>query len=417
MADLSEKQQIQIRSHFNYIFQNVAYHSLSVFEMISVVVKYYESIIAYLPGNIYWFDKNARGVGCNINVLKMFNLKDISQFRNLTFEEMGKLGNWPESATTKFKQDTLNVIKLGKLVLSQEEPPIRDHNGNRIYYLTNRVPLFDADKNIIGMAGNSIDMTPLRLAEEQTKLAVWKAAEEKAKAETEGELRKAVTVWAGSIAHDLKVPLTSQSFLLHSLSYKLNEMNLAEEHHKTITEIFNKLKINIEEMNVFITSTLHSLKQVTTGEPMDNHLTRCDLEICLTAAVEKYPYTGNEKDLVHINITENFYFLGHEVFLFRIVFNLLKNSFEQIAKNKRGEIFITTEILNMHNIVRFKDTAGGASHIEISKFFKTFESNKTQGTGIGLPFCKLTMELMGGQLSYYSVEGDYIEFILSFPKV
>lgn len=66
----------------------------------------YESIIANMPGNVYWLDQNGNAIGCNNNVLKMFGFKSLDEFKGLTFEEMGEKGNWSKQATESFKRDT-----------------------------------------------------------------------------------------------------------------------------------------------------------------------------------------------------------------------------------------------------------------------------------------------------------------------
>ncbi|MBY0545624.1 MAG: HAMP domain-containing histidine kinase [Gammaproteobacteria bacterium] len=99
-----------------------------------------------------------------------------------------------------------------------------------------------------------------------------------------------------------------------------------------------------------------------------------------------------------------------------MLFNLLGNSFYQIEKNKRGEIFIQTEITPKWNILHIRDTAGSVSPDALAHLFDDFKTSRKNGTGVGLAFCKLTMESFGGHISAHSVEGDYIEFVLSFPK-
>lgn len=96
--------------------------------------------------------------------------------------------------------------------------------------------------------------------------------------------------------------------------------------------------------------------------------------------------------------------------------NLIKNSVEQIQERKSGKIFITTELLEDVHVLRFKDTAGGASPEVVARIFDGYQSEKEDGTGIGLAFCKMTLESFGGQINCRSVWGDYIEFVLTFPK-
>ena len=105
------------------------------------------------------------------------------------------------------------------------------------------------------------------------------------------------------------------------------------------------------------------------------------------------------------------------VLLYRTIFNLLKNALYQIKKHNKGKIYIVTELKEDVNILRFKDTAGGVTNDAISNLFDGFNTTKQEGTGIGLAFCKLTMQSFSGDINCQVVENGCIEFILSFPKV
>ncbi|MBA8667975.1 HAMP domain-containing histidine kinase [Holosporaceae bacterium 'Namur'] len=48
--------------------------------------------------------------------------------------------------------------------------------------------------------------------------------------------------------------------------------------------------------------------------------------------------------------------------------------------------------------------------------FDKFYSKSKSGTGIGLAFCKMIMQDMGGYIECKSRVGKYTEFILTFPK-
>ncbi len=88
---------------------------------------------------------------------------------------------------------------------------------------------------------------------------------------------------------------------------------------------------------------------------------------------------------------------------------------QQIEKNQGGKLFIQTERKGNMNYVRVKDTAGGASKAVAAHLFDGYKSTKNKGTGVGLAFCKLAMKSFSGDITCHSIEGDSIEFVLSFP--
>ncbi len=176
-----------------------------------------------------------------------------------------------------------------------------------------------------------------------------------------------------------------------------------------------KMRKIIHEMNSFINITLTSMQRLVSGALSYDDFTICHIESCINDALVTYPFKENERALVQLAINDNFYFLGHPVLFYRVIFNLVRNSLEQIEKCKKGKIFISRSHTEKFNFMHFKDTASGASPEIIEYLFDGYKTTKKNGTGVGLAFCKLTMQSFGGDITCHSVEGDYIEFVLFFP--
>ena len=69
------------------------------------------------------------------------------------------------------------------------------------------------------------------------------------------------------------------------------------------------------------------------------------------------------------------------------------------------------------NLLKIKDTAGGAEPEVVKNMFKQHFTTKADGNGVGLDFCRKTMRLFGGDITAESKHGDYMEFTLKFPKI
>ncbi|MFN7097227.1 MAG: ATP-binding protein [Gammaproteobacteria bacterium] len=383
-----------------------------------------ENIIAIMPGHVYWKSRDGKYLGCNEAQAKALNLSSRHDIINHKPYE-----NLSRKKAALLRKIDAQVMVDGKTITA-EEPGIRE-DGTIGVFLTKKTPLYDENKNIIGLIGVSFDITDKKIAEEN-RIAMEKkiAEEQRIKAEREEEIRRAISIFAGSIAHDLRNPLTSLLFLVNLftdewLAFSSNPKYFPDksdditilEQLRNIDDFPAKMKNVIHDMNEFITLTLKSMQRLVTGSLSQKDFSICEIEPCLHDILNKFPFHNGERELVQqINI-DNFQFLVHPVLFYRILFNLITNSLQQIKKNKKGQILISTDSNEKNHLLRIKDTAGGAAPEIVDQLFYGYKTTKKEGTGIGLAFCKLTMQSFGGDINCTSIEGDFIEFILSFPKL
>lgn len=292
-----------------------------------------------------------------------------------------------------------------------------------------KAPLYDG-KEVIGIVGISIDITAQKQAEERELAALAKVAD------AEEETKRAVMVLAGSIAHDLRTPLSClQSINLILKKYLPSLLEISRSGTETATpqnnltpegrgkwqkmlfDLPQEVEKYITMMHTYIDDNLKAIKRSIEPTLTEEDLIECKSYRGIDNALNSYPLKEEEKELIEWDRNYYFNFLGNPVLFMRIIFNLLSNALYQIHKHGKGKIFITSEEGEEHNIIRFKDTAGGASLEIIERIFEGYQSEKKEGTGVGLAFCKLTMKSFGGDIICHSVEGDYIEFVLTFPKM
>lgn len=83
----------------------------------------------------------------------------------------------------------------------------------------------------------------------------------------------------------------------------------------------------------------------------------------------------------------------------------------------KGSIEIWLESTLSENIVHFKDTGLGIRPEHLPKIFEVFFTSGTnKGTGVGLAFCKMALQILGGQITCQSEWQHFTEFSLHFPK-
>ena len=88
-----------------------------------------------------------------------------------------------------------------------------------------------------------------------------------------------------------------------------------------------------------------------------------------------------------------------------------------IKEVDRGKIYINLEYGKKFNYLIFKDTASGITTTALKTLFNQFNSTSKEGAGLGLAFCKMTMQSYGGDITCESKENCYTKFILSFLKM
>jgi signal transduction histidine kinase len=66
-------------------------------------------------------------------------------------------------------------------------------------------------------------------------------------------------------------------------------------------------------------------------------------------------------------------------------------------------------------LLEVKDTGIGISRDGLSKLFTPFYTTKPNGMGIGLTFCKHTIEAHGGTIEVNTIEGKGTTFTLNIP--
>ena len=116
--------------------------------------------------------------------------------------------------------------------------------------------------------------------------------------------------------------------------------------------------------------------------------------------------------------TEAVAHISADVLALREVFsNLLENA---VRHNEAGtEVVAEVKQLDRHLLVCIRDTGKGMPVEVISNIFEkgspNYRPQMTKGTGMGLYFCRLLVELHGGKIEAKSVEGTGTQFNILLP--
>jgi PAS domain S-box-containing protein len=365
-----------------------------------------ENVLNTIPGHVYWKDEKCNYLGCNDAQANSLGLNSRQEIIGKNDFEL----SWKEQAL-KIREADLRVINHGESITVEEPALLKD--GRLAIFLSKKVPLYNEQKNIVGVLGVSLDITELKKTQQEL-------------LETQHKL-EGMTLVSAVIAHELRTPLSAFGVAtegLKSVFPKLKQAYLwAKEHSAPIDDLTSDYLIGIEQS---IMSMGQEVRAAFTFIDMallnsDPNVDKGNREIFpISASVEdalaRYPFHGN-RELVHWqnNPQTDFQIKADKILITHVLFNLLKNALYYVAAAGKGDIQIWLEKGTDYNKLYFKDTGTGIDSEVLPHIFERFFSRTYHGAGIGLTFCKTVMESIGGNISCESVKGDYTLFALNFP--
>ncbi len=358
--------------------------------------QYYENIIAYLPGNIYWKDLNGCFLGCNNNVVKLAGLTDRS-------EVIGKDDYqfiWKEQAQ-KVRETDRKIMADGNPAELEETAIMLDKNGTEtlVTCLTKKVPLRDTRGNVIGILGTSIDITDRLRA---------KKAEAEAKTKEIQSKLEGIKTLAYGIAHEVRTPLGVINLSIQRLEKQLGDMQ-SDTAFTSMVEI----KKAAQKAAIIINLILACVKNETIN---DADFTQLNIDTSLEIIMQQLPASKQQKQRIHLKQPISFNYRGDTTLTDILLYNLLNNALRYIGD--AGEIFLWQEDTADFHCLYIKDTGTGIADDLLPHIFQMGVSTNPigLGAGLGLALCQLIMHVYDGDIQCRSEEGEFTEFVLYFPK-
>lgn len=132
-----------------------------------MIHQHYMDIMNALPDIVYWVDVDCNLIGCNTNFVTLLGLQELRDFKGTPYQQMKKCAHWQDARIESFKLDDMKVIFSGEAQNNVEERPIVDEHGVTLYFKSNRVPMFDDNRNVIGMVVVLTDISQIKKMEER----------------------------------------------------------------------------------------------------------------------------------------------------------------------------------------------------------------------------------------------------------
>lgn len=196
------------------------------------------------------------------------------------------------------------------------------------------------------------------------------------------------------IAHEIKNPLSICSFYLSFLM----EKDIKEEEREKYLKVLMEETKKIEEL---LDSFINFVRK---KEPQFNQFLLKEL----FNQIEKFfGKKAKEQKIEFIVEVEDLEIYSDRDFLFHILFNLIKNSFE--AMEKGGRIFLSGKMEEDFYKIIVKDEGTGIKEEIKDKIFEPFFTTKAKGVGLGLTIVEEYSKKLGGEIKIYSNEGEGTE--------
>ena len=216
---------------------------------------------------------------------------------------------------------------------------------------------------------------------------------------------------ATGIAHELNQPLTAISSYCESALTLLNMQpqlpeSLAEIIKRT-TEQSHRAAAIIRQLRDFTTKQKDTMEVLEIDALVRKSIQLLDWELRNTSAT------------IELRLdTQGRRILANRVQIEQVIVNLVRNSLEAIGETGRTDGHITLQSKLLPNAmveISVTDNGAGVSIILADRLFNSFQSNKPNGTGLGLSVSRSIIESHGGKLWFDKRDRDGAQFCFTLP--
>ncbi len=352
-----------------------------------------------LPTRVYWRNSDLEYLGGNDAFLR-----DIQCSSDVLEGKRDDQLTWLAKNPVLLERDRL-TLEHG-LASCNAEIELSLANNTR-YIEHSSVPLYDDQKNVIGIIGSYYDISSIKSVAEQMEQA--KEAAEQANV-AKGE-------FLANMSHEIRTPINA----IVGMANLCLKTQLSEKQKRYIKVIDSSSQALLGVINDIL-----DFSKIDAGKLSIERIP-FDLQDVLTSLADMFAYKAYDKDLEFIiNLPANIptRLLGDPLRLNQVLVNLVSNA---IKFTEDGEINVAVTLLDKNTDkvwlrISVTDTGIGMDEEQRANLFKAFtqaDSSTTRkygGTGLGLAISRRLIQLMGGDIGVTSGVGQgstfYIELTL-----
>lgn len=352
-----------------------------------------ETIIALMPGHVYWVDRNGIYQGCNDAQAKSAGLSSRAEIVGKRNKDL------PWNLNTSVSQviDSANEEIMSLNSPRTLEEPVAHINGETGYCLSSKVPLHNAEGNVIGLLGISIDITAQKKAEREL-IKAKEAAEAANRAKTE---------FIANISHDVKTPLSGVIGMADLM------MNDSAGQEKQRAEAIHACGLQLLD---FFNGCLDLSKMEMAGWVSEEEV--FSLEKMLQEIVALFAPSAQMKNLefkVEVDSELPQAVRAHRGSVYRVLLNLVGNALKFTSKGSvlvRGFFVEKVSPNQVRVALEVKDTGIGIPEDQHEIIFEKLRrltpsyEGKVEGSGIGLYIVDQYVKRMGGKIQVESTVGE-----------
>ena len=338
----------------------------------------YKTLLEHIPQHIFYKDIMLRYVLSNQSFLDLI-CKSSEEIKGKTDFD---LFNYEDAL--KFRQNDKFVIEKEQTIEFDER---WEKDGYERYYHSVKTPIYDENRNLIGLLGIFWDITEQRRSQQQLLYA---------------ERLSGIGELAGGIAHEIKNPLSNISSAIQLLESDI-------EKKPEFMELINIIHVSIKDA----TDTIGKL--INFSAPHDMELKRNNLYDFLirTCNLLKSKFIRNNIELEIIKENEISESKFDEINMKSALVNIIINAIQAMPQG--GKLTIKIIERKDKQILIFKDTGCGISKDKLPRIFDPFYTTKKDGTGLGMGLIHTIVKFHSGTININSEEGVGTEVIISLP--
>ena len=174
-----------------------------------------KEIIDNVPGDVYWKDLNGNWLGMSKRSSQSLKKMGFS-FGHDDIIGKNDYDLFDKETATLFRTSDSEVLQRNEEIIKEESATLP--NGEKVIQLSIKRPLHDKNNNVVGVIGNTVDITKLK----QTESALLVAKE---KAEVAS---KAKTEFISNMSHDIRTPLSGMLGMLDIVLSKIDNSSVIE---------------------------------------------------------------------------------------------------------------------------------------------------------------------------------------------